>query len=97
MRPFEQPLWVVVSGGGVASLGYLGLFVLLFAPRLTVPFWLFTSFSVCLTTTLAVLIGAALDIAFQHDAPVFAAMGAIPGVVVGPNNALGVYRVRLSR
>ncbi len=81
---------------GVVGLGALGMFLLLFSPRITIPFWLFAVLSICLPTGLGLFLGAVLDVAFQNNAPVFAAIGAVLGATTGAYYAFGVYRVRLS-
>jgi hypothetical protein len=50
----------------IVGLGFVGLFVLLFSPRLDVPFWFFITCAVCLTGSLGALLGASIDVALRH-------------------------------
>jgi hypothetical protein len=84
-------------GGIVVGLGFLGLFVLLFSPTVSAPFWLFALPSIGLPTGLGLFLGAAFDVVFRNNAPVFAAIGAITGVVAGSYYAINLYRPRASR
>jgi hypothetical protein len=83
--------------GGFVGLGFLGIFVLWFSPRVIVPRWLFALLSLCLPASLGVFLGVALDVAFLNHAPLFALIGAGTGVAAGGYFALDVYRVGPSR
>jgi hypothetical protein len=79
-------------GGVAVGLGFVGLFLLLFSPRVVVPFWLFASFSVCLAASLGAFLGIALDIILRNSAPILTAVGVCAGMAVGAYYAIGVYR-----
>jgi uncharacterized membrane protein len=78
--------------GIVVILGFVGLFTLLFSPRVNYPFWFFAACAVCLTAALGALLGVGIDIALRHRTPVLAAAAALAGVVVGAYFAFDVYR-----
>jgi uncharacterized membrane protein len=77
--------------GVLVVLGFVGLFALLFSPRVNYPFWFFASCAICLTAALGALLGAGVDIALRHRTPVFAAAAALAGVVIGAYFAFDVY------
>ncbi len=80
--------------GVIAGLGFVGLFVLLFSPRLDVPFWFFFTCAVFLTSSLGALIGASFDVALKHTSPFLAAASALAGTVIGAYYAQQVYRAK---
>lgn len=80
--------------GALVVLGFLGLYFLLFSPRVNAPFWLFGLLCICFVVSLGIFVGAVLDIVFRNKIPVFATIGAATGIVAGAYYTFNLYRGR---